>query len=155
MADLGFSYDKNSPHSWMKHFVNLLDDLKHDRLTDNDIAKAFADFNLGDADFKELMDLFGSAHLKMEKIVWVDKKTMAESLGISEKTLERFKADHKDKLEINVTHKKLDRKTERYHVRNFSDLYHDMKDQESWAKIVSGSAGESDKPNSTRKKRKE
>lgn len=155
---LEFSYDKNSPESWKRHFIKLLDDLKHDRLTDDDIAEAFADFNLSDNDSKELMNLFGSAVVKMEKRIWVDKKSMAEVLGISEKTLERFKTDHASKLTINETHKKLDGKTQRYHINNFADVYRKVRDQESWEAIVNRHSDElgtnSSKPISNRSKKK-
>lgn len=133
---LNFSYDPKSPDSWRRHFIDFLDDLKHDKLTDEDVAKAFAEFNLSDRDFKELVKLFDSAHVKQQKIVWVDKKSMAESLGISEKTLERFKADHEGDIEVNVHIKKLDKKTQRYHLKNFGALYHEIKDKEDWSAII-------------------
>lgn len=133
---LHFSYDPNSSDSWRRHFLDFLDDLKNDKLTYEDVAKAFAEFNLTDRDFKDLIKVFESAHVAQQKIVWVDKKSMAESLGISEKTLERFKADHEGDIEVNVHIKKLDKKTQRYHLKNFGALYHEIKDKEDWSAII-------------------
>lgn len=155
MSKMEFSYDRNV-QSGKQRLVHVLDDLRSDILTDDDVAKAFIEINYSDKDFDELINLLNAAKGKFDKLVWVNKGAISKILEISEKTFERFKDGlvqnnfpQVGQMIKNTHYKEIDLKTTYYHARNVPSLYRAYVDQVSWQKAI----GLTPPPKSTKQKK--
>lgn len=144
MSKLDFTYDKNAKLSGKQRLTHVLDDLRSDILTDDDVAKTFFELNYSTHDIDELIKLLETARIKSDKLIWVNKGEMCRLLGgITERTFDRFKRwliDNKNaqvgSMEKRVHYKEIDGKTVYYHTVNVRSLYRRYVEQIKWEKTL-------------------